>query len=318
MIFKTIPQNGASWLKPVFYILEFEQKEEQVEVEIYDQLSASTFGRIMLYNVTSAQIDISPYIRSQKLCQTLETQKSIIGTSPDACNIVLRVNGEQSIARLLFRSKISGSIPRILSTVLESETVAAGETIRLTLFANRSISLTILQPSDGGFNQLDFATHGLPCEVALPINVATPGETIVIRVTCDNQLLAICKYRVVERDESAVRLAWVNSKGGMECHTFPQSVRRSIVVKSEDLEGECGWYRRIVGSTIIRRLIMTGATHSEVDSMLDMLLSPKVFRCDSGENVAVQLLTDSITYDQHGKLQRLEFDIKEEWKGGGL
>ena len=318
MIFKTITLNGASWLTPVLYTLEFEQKEEQVEVEIYDQLSSSLLGRIKLYNVTTAEIDVSPYIRSRKLDLALEPQKAIIGPSPDACRVVLRVNGQESLPRILFRRKIIGQAPRMLSMVMENDTVAVGETIRLTLLSNRSINLTILQPSDGGFKQVDYSSSGLPSEVVLPINVATPGEVIVIRIMCDNQLLGICKYRVVERDDSAVRLAWVNAKGGMECHTFPQSVRRSIVVKSEDLEGECGWYRRIVGSTIVRRLIMSGATQSEVDSMLDILLSPKVFRCDGSECMAVQLLSDSITYDQHGKSQRLEFDIKEEWKGGGL
>ena len=128
----------------------------------------------------------------------------------------------------------------------------------------------------------------------------------------------MCSYRVVERDSSAVRLTWLNAKGGVESHTFPQSVKRSLVVKSEDIEGECGWYRRVTGSTLVRRVILLGATHSEVDAVLGILLSPKVIRCDDGGEMAVQLLTDTITYDDHGRVRRLEFDIKEEWKGGLL
>jgi hypothetical protein len=104
----------------------------------------------------------------------------------------------------------------------------------------------------------------------------------------------------------------------MECYTFPQSIRRSIAVKAEDVECECGWYRRIVSSTVVRRLIMAGATQDEVDRVLEVLLSPKVYRCNGVDGIAVQLLTDTLAYDAHGKLHRLEFEITEEWKGGVL
>lgn len=318
MIFKTIPQNGKSWQESLLYSLEFEQREGQVVVEIYDQLSSLQLGSIMLYNVKYAQVDIAPYIRSQKRNVPLAVQESIIQPSHDACRVVLRVMGEESESRLFFRSEIGTLQPQILSTITESGTIAVGEKIRLTIIASNSINLTLLHPTTGAFQRYEYFAEGVPCEVVLPIDAATVGDSIVLRVVCDGELVGLCRYRVVERDGSAVRLAWVNSKGGMECYTFPQSVKRSMVVKSEDVEGECGWYRRVASSTIVRRVMMLGATQSEMDGMLDILLSPKVCKCDRGEDMAVQLITDTILYDDHGRLRRLEFDIKEEWKGGVL
>lgn len=317
MIFKTIPQNGASWLKPLLYTLEFDQQEEQVEVVIYDQLSSTQLGRVILYNVTSVEIDIAPYIRSFSLGSTLGKQSDVISRSEDACRVVLRAKGVESEPRLFFRSDISGGAPRVLSTIIDSGTVAVGEVIRFTLWAEQSISIVVTKPSEGGIVAYSYNTNGVPCEVAMPINVANEGENIMLRVTCDGVYLGLYKFRVVVRDDSAVRLAWVNSNGGMECYTFPQSVKRSIAVKSEDIESECGWYRRITSSTVVRRLKMIGATQSEVDRVLEVLLSPKVYRCNGWESMAVQLLTDTLTYDDHGRLHRLEFDINEEWKGGG-
>ena len=318
MIFKTIPQNGASWLNPVLYSLEFEQKEESVEVEIYDELTASSLGRVMLYNTITATIDVAPYVRTAKLNAPLREQDSIVEPSFDACRLVLRVNGQESRPIVLFRSDITGLSPRMISATADNETVADGEILRFTLLAERSIVLTIAQSSNGSIKRYEFATQGVPSEVALPIRTLIVGENIIVRLECDGMMVGVCSYRVVERAESAVRLAWINSIGGMESRTFPLSVKRSVVVKSEDVECECGWYRRVVGSTIVRRLMMPGATQSQIDSILDVLLSPRVYRCDGYEYRAVQLLTDTITYDDHGKLQRLEFDIKEEWKGGVL
>ena len=313
-----MPQNGASWLQPLLYNLEFGQREKQVTVEIYDMLSSEQLGRIMLYNLTSAEIDIAPYIRSRKLSEPLAKQEAIIAPSPDACRVVLRVNGVESEPRLLFRSEISGLSPQVMSAIAENGTIAVGETIRLTVLAKSNINLTLVQPSDGGFSKYECATDGVPCEVVVPVNNAKLGDIITLRVVCDNTEVVMCSYRVVERDSSAVRLTWLNAKGGVESHTFPQSVKRSLVVKSEDIECECGWYRRVTGSTLVRRVILLGATQSEVDAVLGILLSPKVIRCDDGGEMAVQLLTDTITYDDHGRVRRLEFDIKEEWKGGLL
>lgn len=313
-----MPQNGASWLQPLLYNLEFGQREKQVTVEIYDMLSSEQLGRIMLYNLTSAEIDIAPYIRSRKLSEPLAKQEAIIAPSPDACRVVLRVNGVESEPRLIFRSEISTLSPQVMSAITENGSIAVGETIRLTVLAKSDINLTLVQPSDGGFSKYECATDGVPCEVVVPINNAKLGDIITLRVVCDNTEVVMCSYRVVERDSSAVRLTWLNAKGGVESHTFPQSVKRSLVVKSEDIEGECGWYRRVTGSTLVRRVMLLGATQSEVDAVLGILLSPKVIRCDDGGEMAVQLLTDTITYDDHGRVRRLEFDIKEEWKGGLL
>lgn len=316
MIFKTLPQNGASWLAPLLYNLEFDLLQERVEVEIYDKLSSAKLGRVILHNVTTAEIDIAPYIRSYRLNRPLDKQTKIISRSADACRIVLRVKGEESESRLFFRSAICGISHKILSRITSNGTVAMGEVIRLTVMAEQSVNLVVIRPSEGGIEPYSYLTDGIPCEVAIPINVAAEGEYIQVRITCDGEYLGLYRYRVVERDSSAVRLAWVNPSGGMECYTFPQSVKRSLAVKSEDVEGECGWYRRVTASCVVRRLRMIGATQDEVDWVLEVLLSPKVYRCDGWESISVQLLTDTLTYDEHGRLHRLEFDINEEWRGG--
>lgn len=316
MIFKTIPQNGASWHSPVLYTLEFDKREEQVAVDIYDQLHAEILGRVMLYNVESAEIDIAPYIRSSMMKKGHLEQTAIIKESKDVCRIVLMVGGARSEPRLLFRSDISAMKPRIMSAVTQSGTVAQGEVIWLTAYANDTIRLFVEQSSNGGVKEYVYRSSGAPCEIAVPIDNAAKGDVITIRVVCDDKPEELCQYRVVERDDSAVRLVWIDPVGALESYTFPQSVKRTISIKSEDVEGESGWYRRVVSTSVVRRLMMAGATQEEVDRVLTALLSPAVYRCDGRDSRAIHLITEGVTYDDHGKLRRLEFDIKEEWKGG--
>lgn len=318
MNFKTLPQNGASWMSPVLYSLEFDQREEQVAVEIYDQLHAQILGKIMLYNVESVEIDIAPYIRSSMMKSRELEQTATIAESKDACRIVLKVGNVRSEPVLLFRSDISAASPGLLSTVTQMGTVAQGELIWLTAYASSTINLVVVQPSDSGITQYNYRTNGVPCQIAVPINKALKDDMITIRVVCDNEPVEVCKYRVVERDSTAVRLVWVNPRGGLECYTFPQSIKRSLSVKSEDVESESGWYRRVISSTVTRRLIMAGASQDEVDRVLTVLLSPELYRCDGAKAMAISLITEGVTYDDHGRLRKLEFDIQERWKGGDL
>lgn len=318
MIFKTIPQNGTSWHSPVLYTLEFDKREEQVAVDIYDQLHAEVLGRVMLYNVESAEIDIAPYIRSSMMKKRHLEQTTTIKESENACRIVLMVGGARSEPVQLFRSDISAIKPGIMSAVTQSGTVAQGEVVWLTAYADETIEVFVEQPSDGGVKEYVYRANSVPCEIAVLINKATKDDIITIRVVCDNNPEEFCQYRVVERDDSAVRLVWIDPIGALESYTFPQSVKRTISIKSEDVEGESGWYRRVVSSSVVRRLIMAGATQEEVDRVLAVLLSPVLYRCDGRNSMAVNLITEGVTYDDHGKLRRLEFDIKEEWKGGEL
>lgn len=317
MIFKTIPQNGASWLNPLLYTIEFDQPQEQVAVEIYDQISAQTLGVVMLYNVESAEIDIAPYIRSVKAqVDILGRNSSIIQSSYDACRIVLIVDGESSNQRLFWRSDIRGLSFKFFSEPIPNDTIAEGEVIRLSFFATDTVEIIVNKVLAGTTGRYAMRTLGIPSDVAIQINNVMDGEQIEMIVRLNSQQSTVYNFRVVKRDRSAVRLAWINASGGLEAYTFAQSIKRRVTVKAEDVEAESGWYRRIASARVVRGLIMAGAMQSEVDRALDLLLSPRVYRCDGSECMPVQLLTDTIAYDDHGKLRRLEFDIEEEWKGG--
>lgn len=317
MIFKTIPQNGASWQNPLLYTIEFDQPKEQVAVEIYDQISAQTMGVVMLYNVESAEIDIAPYIRSVKAqIDILERRSGVIQSSYDACRIVLNIDGESSEQRLFWRSDISGLSFKFFSEPVPNDTIAQGEVIRLSFFATDTIEIIVNKELAGVTSRYAMRTLGIPSDVAIEVKNVMDGERIEMIVRLNSQQSTVYNYRVVKRDSSAIRLAWINVSGGLEAYTFAQSIKRRVEVKAEDVEAESGWYRRIASARVVRGLIMAGAMQSEVDRVMEMLLSSKVYRCDGFDSMLVHLLTDTIAYDDHGKLRRLEFDIEEEWKGG--
>lgn len=320
MNFKTIPKNGASWREPLRYEVVFAEDEQQVEVEIYDYASASVLGQLRLYAGGVTEVDIAPYIRSAMSSRCALPDSTVtIGHSADACVIALRAEGVTSPQRLFFREDISDRSSQVLSSVVEGATIANGEVARFTVYALDTIYLTLFQPATaGGTKNYSIRTGGIPCEITVPINNIKIGEKIVIRIRCDGGEYIVNNFKVVTRDSSACRLAWINSRGGVECCTFPQSIHRHLSVKSEEVESEQGWYRRVVESRLVKRVLLHGATLSEVDRALGIFLSPTLYLCDGDKVQLVRLLTDEVTFDEHGKLRKLEFDIEEVWRGGVL
>lgn len=320
MIFKAIPKNGSSWREPLPYEVEFAEDEQQVEVDIYDQISATVIGRLRLSANGANVVDIAPYIRSAMANRVvLPEPTSTISQSPAACLITLRTEGTTSPQRLYFREDISSISSQLLSSVVENATIANGEVIRITAYAQSSITVTLLQPSSaGGTKNYSHRPVGIPCEITIPINGVGIGETIVVRVRCDGGESTTHTFSVVERNSSARRVAWINTKGGVECYTFPQSTQRNLTIKSQEIESELGWYRRVVESRLVRRLLLHGSTLSEIDRVLGIFLSPVIYLCEGNQTHQVRLLTDEVTFDDHGKVRKLEFDIEELWRGGAL
>jgi hypothetical protein len=91
-----------------------------------------------------------------------------------------------------------------------------------------------------------------------------------------------------------------------------------LTIKSQEIESELGWYRRVVESRLVRRLLLHGSTLSEIDRVLGIFLSPVIYLCEGNQTRHVRLLTDEVTFDDHGKVRKLEFDIEELWRGGAL
>lgn len=318
MNFKTIPKNGASWRESLVYEVELSEGEAQVEIEIYDQITSSTMGRLRLFARGSVEVDISPYIRNMMSENGLaQNPQSVIQTSPDACRVVLRCGGVQTEPRLFFREDISSLESQLLSSLVEDATIANGEVIRLTAYAKEALSVTLIQPtSAGGINGYSFRSQGLPCEVTVPVKGAGVGMNIAVMIQCDSGRAVTHSFRVVKREPSARRLVWENSRGGVECCTFAQSLQRSLQVRSEEVECEAGWYRRVVESRLRSRLLLLGAKQQEINRVLGLLLSPRLYLCEGSDATPVRLITDTILYDEHGKLRKLELDIEEIWRGG--
>lgn len=321
MKFTSIPENGSSWAKPLIYAIESEQLVDLLRVEIVDIIDSKVLTTLLLYNVTNAEVDIAPYLRTIAESRQVNLSSSDgFYISPWVFRVQLVANGVSSASRFFFRGAYDTLSHTIFSGWMSDATIASNETIRLSAHSSKTLSVS-LRESDTNveIKSIMRKTDGLPMDVVMNVGeIGVSTKSLTLRVVCDSIYTSEFTLRVVTRDSSAYSVVWVNGRGGLECYTFPHSRRLSTHVESHEVETECGAYRRVVGATTRSLLYSAYCTESEMNRILGILLSSQVYLCCNGELLPRRVLTDTIKYDEHGRLRRFMLEIEEKTMEGGL
>lgn len=313
MKFVKIPEDGASWDSPLCYTIATELSEpSDVVVEIVDAISGEQMGVRRLYGITEAEIDIAPYVRGAIGVAVLST--ATLQLSPVARRVVVRVGDVEAPSRLYYRTKVDVSTPHILSSTEQPRVVACGDAIRLTLFAKSEVrvtvrNLSILSPV--AFQAL--VTCGMPVELAVDTSSYRGGSvSIMVEINCDRSVVFSLDYTVVEPSAGGCRLAWYNTKGGIECYTFPRMVQKSL--ESQLMTDVVGVAPRLRSVVARYSLLSAMERTEEVKRILDIVLSPDLYECTGKECRSVRLLDRAIAFDDHGGLRRIELNIEKSWR----
>lgn len=315
MRFLKIPENGASWNAALCYTMATERglKDDMV-VEVIDAISGEVLGTRRLYGITTAEIDIAPYVRNAIGVATLTT--AILELSPSARAIIVRANGVDAEQRIFYRAKLHTTSPHILSSLKQPSVVAHGDVIRITAFATEEVRVSV---EDKRIVEAEVVSaiqsKGMPVEIAVQTSLYV-GHNVPIRVkvTCDRGYTYTFDCTIVEPTEASYRIAWYNTEGGIECYTFPRGVRESLGAEmAAEIRGRASRLRGVVARY---RLVSAFEARDEVERIAGVIFSPEVYECKGVESSVVKLLDREIRYDDHGGLRRVELGVEKEWTVG--
>lgn len=320
MNFTNIPKNGASWNDELLYSFATELADvADVELIVHNADTNTELGRLKLYGVSEATVDIAPIIRRAVSMTPPEALALKIAESPSVCRVQVECERVLTPARTFFRAEFSASEPEMLSSLSTVDGIASGESIRLTLAAYKMVQVDVELWGGGELLHRDrrsITSANTPREVVIPIGeLASEVDNVVVGIV-NNTQSDRWVFPVVERLATSRRLIWYNSRGGVECYTFPlaQSIRRSAEVLSTIYAGgrEC----RLKSAHSVVRLTSTLLSRAEQERLAEIIRSPYIFEECDGSIHPVELAERVVTYDDHGTAQRLSISIVEEWKGG--
>ena len=301
MNIKTSPTPYASAVEPLLYTLEGLDPKSVTTVVIINADNGATFGTLRLKGLATRSIDVAPYLRRHFVLDPMINSGTYTISHPAAIiNYYIRVGNTNSptLPAVLIPPHNSPIAPnQLLSDKPLHRTIAAGENDDLRVIStNCYIKAEFrLYDSNGGIT-----THTISGEEreqmvgivvdfnTLQARVSAPLKRIEVKLSTSAQSVATVIYDVVERGVASHRVAWFNSLGACDLHTFEGFGGRKVSFERT----------RVAGSPdplTTRRTTLTLDSgimpHNSLDALLSMLSSPAVWIIDDGRLRRVEVVT---------------------------
>lgn len=320
MKFTNIPKNGASWSGELLYSFATELAEPgDVQVIVRDAETDAELGRLKLYAITEATVDIAPIVRRRVSDEPQIAIASEIVPSRAMCRVIVEVEGVRSPTITLFRASYNPVVHSVLSSMSTECGIASGDTLRFTLNVVKSATITVVELTGLRPRQianLSYNAQSQVVEVVLPItNLSKEADKVVVSIS-NGIATDRAEYRIVERTEGSRKLLWYNANGGIESYIFPYSRLLERRADVSTTRTATKLHARLNSAESRVRLTSAVLQLREQERIAELLRSPYIFEECSNTIRSVDLPSRELRYDEHGALRRLSLDIVEEWKGG--
>lgn len=321
MIFTSTPENGSSWHNSLRFGLDTEQSDPtDLTLEIATQ--SQSIAQRKLYGVTTAEVDIAPYLREFSYLPPIIGDNASITTSRSAQRVQLIANGVASRYVSLFHAPFKYPTPHIISRGLSKRTITLDEPIILTAFTMQNLVLSVMftTPTKTSTIRLNAKTTGLPVDITIPTSAYTEDlKRINISINSDKQEIANMEFNVVENHKKGWCIAWFNKDGGMETYTFPIGIRQSYDATIQaDKDVSLEQYAHLQSTTINYRLCSAYELPEQIERLTEIIFSPRIFIIKDGEFIPISLKKRHVEFDNHGSLRQMCIEIEQRLEGGAL
>lgn len=320
MKFTSIPEAYASFREPLLYAFDTEAEAHDVEVKIINAQTQKVIGKKMLYGVTTAQIDIAPYVRGQ---MQLKMPERVVQCGEVELNqqiyVKVEVDGVSSAVRRFMAAKVDlEQAWQLLTSQLPYRTMACDEFDIISYFAYPDMVVEVVVESSGkGSERVSFSpASGGQCAVAVTaqgLGESVDGLKVTIKV--DGQSVAELNYDIKPNLSGARRLVWLNEWRAPECYTFP--LRKGVLIKATRKHMESVWGREAAAleSENELKLISAYEPKAQIEALGRILSSEQLWLVEGGELQRVNLLTDRVMPAEYGEMGMIEVDVRAAEEG---
>lgn len=301
MNIRTSPAPYSTAVEPLLYTLEGLDPYAVTTVEIVNSDNGATLGTLRLKGLASRSIDVAPYLRRHfVLDPVINSSTYAFAHSLTIINSHIRVNGISSgnLPAVLASPRNAPLAPNLLlSEKPLHRTLAAGENDDLRVISTDCYIKAEFRLFDtnGTVTPYSFSTEELEQMVGVVVDfdslqarVSAPLKRIEVTLSTSAKKVATVIYDVVERSKISHRVAWFNSLGACDLHTFEGFGGRKVSFERSRVAGS-------VDTLTTRRTTLTLDSgimpHGSLDALLSLLASPAVWIIDDGRLRKVEVVT---------------------------
>lgn len=299
------PAPFASAVEPLLYTLEGLDPDVVTTVEIINADNGSTLGTLRLRGLASRSIDVAPYLRRHfVLNPTTHSATYAVGVPFSIINCYIRIDDlESSVLHATLAAPHNSPLApnELLSDKPLRRTLAAGENDDLRLISKDGTigASFLLFDTDGNATPYTISTserEQMVCVVVdfdtLQARVSAPLKRIEVTLLTSEKSVATVIYDIVERGVASHRVAWFNSLGACDLHTFEGCGSRKVSVERSRVEGS-------TDPITTRRTTLTLDSgimpHNALNALLSLLASPAVWLFVEGRLRRVKVVTADYT-----------------------
>ena len=301
MNIRTSPAPYSSVVEPLLYTLEGLNPNAVTTVEIVNADNGATLGTLRLKGLTSRSIDVAPYLRRHFVLDPVINSGTYAISHPSSIiNSYIRVGGITSATLpAVLASPHNSPLERnlLLSDKPIHRTLAAGENDDLRLIStNCYIKASFrLIDTNGRTTSYNISTEEREQMVGVVVDfdtlqarVSTPLKRIEVTLSTSEKTVATVTYDIVERGAASHRVAWFNSLGACDLHTFEGFGGRKVSFERSRVAGSHDTLTTRRTTLTLDSGIMP---HGSIEALLSMLSSPAVWIIDQGRLRKVEVVT---------------------------
>ncbi len=320
MKFTLLPEAYSSFREPLLYAFTTESTTPRdVEIKIIDCANGEVIGRKRLYNVTSGEVDIAPYLRSVAR-PTLPTTIEGCGEIDTSTNIrvIVQADGVDSEPRKFIAAKIDRKeIFTLLTSQHLNRTMEHDEFDIICYFSWPDIVVSLDVEFLGSGSDLITITPPSGGQRAVAVTARGREGVDAMRVTLcvDGAPMKVIEYDLKPNLSNARRVAWLNTQRSPEVYTFP--LRKGVLIESTRRHMESIWGREAASVEARNELKLLSAYEPEqqIRAIAEILYSPKVWLIEGHDVRSVLLATDRVLISPSKGMGIVEVDIRAAEEG---
>jgi hypothetical protein len=313
MLFTSIPDNYSSWSDRLVYHIDTES-EAATDVTLEIVCNNKIIAQQRLYGITTATIDVAPYIRRHISLKPRYPTTTMAQTSQLTATTYITANGIESPTRTYIHTAGATS-----TKISHTQHIPYDKPILLTVSNPTDFRLHITLPQQGGSPLIRElycrGSEGAYDISILPSDFNSTGNTVIVTMIADGISRQLARYNIVTPNRDMRNLLWYNQSGGIESYTFETSRRLSIETTVCDTPFRADG-KEVTTTKLHERLYSAHESQQELERIASIIASPVVYEVHNGEILPIELLTRKITFGEHSNIQQLCFDIYRELKGG--
>ncbi len=212
--------------KGIYFNVETEgDTPTNIIVEIVDSLTSEVIATKLLRGVTSAKVNIAPYLSRFEERKPMQNLCTSISGAPYA-EYKVRVDDIESEAVMVSVNNIEAeNTPTIISAMPNTRRISYGESDEVLIISKEGRNICAEITADNG-EQLNIEHHATTGANILTISTEDFGantHSLDVVLRCDGEEFGSLHYQVTAPIKTSTRLAWLSDKGSIERYTFPVS-----------------------------------------------------------------------------------------------